>query len=433
VSPSPTTPELASFLVIETPNAPRALQEKQALAKAIIADIREVARAVSPRALPVVDPLCAALAARLEALPAARAGIAVGPELYRWLGAGGAAARCGHLPAIADAIATLPGLLFGRLLASGAEAGPLLVPITDGALRVPIAGIGFPAATGPLVEVALEKHTVLVDGIAFDRDAATAGIDGADPGTPHLGNSGIHFHQRGEIVAEMVAELSATASRPVDHDEALRLIPLAHFEASDVAPIMVNMAAGLELIRTHAPEHAAEVESSIDAVTLVTGRRFVGSSDIFYHGVAVLNPDVEWSPTTYADHLVHEGAHLVLHARNELQPLLRNPDAMGAKSPIREDPRPLYGILHSTFVFLRLVQFFRLAADAIGSDESMFRLHRHLLGFYEGMTELERFASFTPEGAALFKGMRAAQRDFRTSLPEPDPQYYKRVGKDYVV
>lgn len=430
---SPVTIEMVATVVVDSPDASRALREKKTLAIAILSDIREVVRSVSPRAMSVIAPLLSALVDRAGALPAEQIGLAVGPELYRWLGNAGPAARAGHLPAIADSIEALPALLFGRLIASGVEATQLRIPARDGILAVPIAAVGFPADTGLLVPVELDAQRIVVDGVKFDRDAVTMEIDGADLGTPRLGDSPIFFHQRGEVVADMVADLSVTASLPVAHDEGLHLISLSRFEAPDVTQIVANMSDGLDLIRVHVPTQAAEVEAAIDAVTLVNGRRFVGGSDIFYHGVAVLNPDVDWSPTTYADHLVHEGAHLTLHTRNELQPLLHNPDAMGAKSPIREDPRPLYGILHSTFVFLRLVQFFRVAAEAIGSDEAMFRLHRHLLGFYDGMTELERFAAFTPAGISLFEGMRAAMAEFRAGLPEPDPCYYKRVGKDYVV
>lgn len=424
---------MSPFREIESPNALHALRSKEALASEILSDIAYLVDEVAPGARPIVAPLLESLVARASSLPQSGLSLVVGPEIHRWLGHAAHAARVGHANGIAHAIESLPGLLFGRVVAAGVDHGSFRLPGRRGRLRIPQAAVEFATLAQPLCAIGLAPKCIFLDGAEIQRNTVMDRIDGASNATRSLAGTRIFYHQRGDFVADMVEDLSVVASIPVAHDEGLALIPPERFDSPDVAPIVGNMAAGFRLIRTHASEHADEVEAAIDAITLVTGRRFVGGSDIFYHGVAVLNPDREWSATTYADHLVHEGAHIVLHARNELAPLLQNPDAMGAKSPIREDPRPLYGILHSTFVFLRLVQFFRRAAEPIGSDEATFRLHRHMLGFYEGMAELERCAQFTRAGESLFQGMRNAMTAFRATLPEPDPRCYQRVGKDYVV
>lgn len=418
---------------LESPDARRAAHTKFALAMAVLDDIGVLVDTVAPRAVPVVGPLLDALADRAAALPASGIGSAVGPELYRWIGMAGDAARTQDEPAVARAVEHLPALLLGRMLAAGIAHGSYRVPVKGGMVRIPQAALGVGARHAPLCTVTLGKDDFAIDGVPIQKAPVLGRIDSQAATTRTLPGSGIFFHQRGDCVAAMLADLNVTASLPVRHDEGLALIKPKRFDAPDVAPIVQNMADGLGLIRRHAPDQAQEVEAQLDAITLVSGQRFVGGSDIYYQGVAVLNPDLDWSSTTYADHLVHEGAHIVLHARNELEPLLENGDAMGAQSPIREDPRPLYGILHSTFVFMRLVQFFARAAGPIGSDEAMFRLHRHLLGFYAGVAELEKHARFTRSGAAFFDGMRAALAQFRSTLPVPDPRFYKRVGKDYVV
>lgn len=421
-------------MVFQDPSAEIALQQKKELALNVLKDIARLSDEVAPTAAFVIRPLASALLDRAEHLRPHDIGLAAGPELFRWLGHAGLAVHRGDEARVGAAINSLPPLLLGRLIASQTLGGRFLVPKCNGSLVIPQASaVHSIEASGSLIEVELRPDEVVAASECLNRSTLSDGIDGATAATRCLGDGPIFFHQRGFPLFDMVADLSEIASAPVGQDEALTIISPDDFDGPEVAPIVANMAEGLNLLRRLAPESASEVEAVLDAVTLVTGRRFVGGSDIWYQGVAVLNPDVDWSPTTYTDHLVHEGAHLLLHAVNELNPLLRNPDAMGAASPIREDPRPLYGILHSTFVFMRLVMFFRRAAQAIGSDEALFRLHRHLLGFYKGLTEIERFADFTPSGSRLFRGMLEAREDFAGSLPEPDPRYYRRIGKDYIV
>ena len=49
------------------------------------------------------------------------------------------------------------------------------------------------------------------------------------------------------------------------------------------------------------------------------------------------------------------------------------------------------------------------------------------------MQELECHAQFTASGENLFREMWKVREEFRASLTDPEPCYYKRVGKDYVV
>jgi HEXXH motif-containing protein len=64
-----------------------------------------------------------------------------------------------------------------------------------------------------------------------------------------------------------------------------------------------------------------------------------------------------------ADDLVHETAHHRLHARQEAEELIRDPEETRRYSPWRRSQRPIHGILHGTFTFLfRAELFLRLAA-----------------------------------------------------------------------
>lgn len=418
---------------LAVPHEARARRDKRALALTVLDDIERAARALPHCALEPTQVLLQALHDRLHVASERLAGRAVGPELFRWLGAVSWADAQGDTARLAIQARALPNLLIGRVIACRPTA-PLRLSVWASPaqmLRIPQAAL----TVGPV------SHTLRLDRDRLDWgacdlsvDQIRARIDGATAKGPHLPGAPVHFHQRGDELLVMVRELNVVASRPVGHDEVLTVIPIERLDSHPrELRIVSTMGAGAALLRDHAPSLHAEVMTVLDGITLVTGRRFVGGSDIGYHGVAVLNPDEDWSATTYADHLVHEGAHIALHAANELEPLLHNADEYGAPSPIREDPRPLYGILHSTFVFCRLVQFFAEAARSIDSDEAWFRLHRHLKGFYDGMATLAEYADFSHAGARLFREMSALRDHWLDVLPLPDPRFYLRVGKDYVV
>jgi hypothetical protein len=116
----------------------------------------------------------------------------------------------------------------------------------------------------------------------------------------------------------------------------------------------------------------------------------------------------------------------------EVEPALSNENFIGAVSPIRCDPRPLHGILHGTFVFLRLAQFFERVMAVEPSLNAEQRFHRHVRGLYDGMAELERHARWNSRGRELFEAMCEVTRRLKAVLPEPDRRLYSQVGPDYM-
>jgi hypothetical protein len=116
----------------------------------------------------------------------------------------------------------------------------------------------------------------------------------------------------------------------------------------------------------------------------------------------------------------------------EVEPALSNENFIGAVSPIRCDPPPLHGILHGTFVFLRLAQFFERVMAVEPSLNAEQRFHRHVRGLYDGMAELERHARWNSRGRELFEAMCEVTRRLKAVLPEPDRRLYSQVGPDYM-
>lgn len=137
-------------------------------------------------------------------------------------------------------------------------------------------------------------------------------------------------------------------------------------------------------------------------VPLEGNSKFIGGSALSLYGATFLKLQSTWSPLCFADHLIHEAAHQLLHAVQELQPLILNREQYGAQSPIRSDPRPLYGIFHATFVFLRLSEFMSKALNVLTAPEEKreaeLRLNRHLLGLLQGLDTILEHGEFSHYG-----------------------------------
>jgi len=205
--------------------------------------------------------------------------------------------------------------------------------------------------------------------------------------------------------------------------------------ATSSDPIADRAAVAADLIRSLDPETAGEISLVTEYLVLLEGSDFVGGSDIRLFGASFLRLSPDWSPLCYADHLVHEAAHQRLHAAHELVPMLSNKDYVGAPSPIRSDPRPLYGTLHATFVFLRLSQFMarvlRQSADDTVLAEAEIRFHRHLLGLLQGLRTVADYGELTEAGAVELAEWKAVASDLLSVAGPPDERIFSKLDWDY--
>jgi HEXXH motif-containing protein len=211
----------------------------------------------------------------------------------------------------------------------------------------------------------------------------------------------------------------------------LRPIALTRFRHPDQQMKIRHIGEGLNLINAVWPELANEIRAVTPAITLLEGDIFVGGSSMSFHGVSILNMRTGWSDIAYADHLIHEGAHHVLHAIFEATPFLKNHNFVGAPSPIRRDPRPLYGTLHATFVFLRLAMFFERMLSIRSNMEAENRFNRHLIGLFTGEQILTRYGKFTEEGHEFMRLLRREKNRLSRKYPSPSMDKANALGEDY--
>jgi HEXXH motif-containing protein len=123
-----------------------------------------------------------------------------------------------------------------------------------------------------------------------------------------------------------------------------------------------------------------------------------------------LHPNV----MTMTEAVIHEFQHNKLNVSAYSTEMLANAFHPLYKSPIRPDPRPLWGILLAVHAFLPVAELYRRMRDAGHplSEHSGFaaRLSDIDLKNHEGMEMLRDHGEFTAAGRALFDDLEALER-----------------------
>lgn len=315
----------------------------------------------------------------------------------------------------ASAMLTLGNVLLPHL-AGGYINTPVPVLRTDDGTAV------LPSGASP-GEIMLDGPVVDPDSIHQQREQIISSVESS--WYARVDGWGVRG-RTGPIDSEIV-KYETRISRLVGESAGLSVL-----DRAAARPIVTGLAAAAELLRQVAPEVAQEIAEVTEYVVPLNGGHFVGGSDIYLYGASFLRLDPQWTSLCFADHLVHEAAHELLHAEHELRPLLLNRDYVGAPSPIRTDPRPLYGSFHATFVFARLASFMDMfLAGQQGNTEGEIRLHRHLLGLLQGLHILGKHGVFSSRGEQEVEAWRelAARLVRRHGMPEPE--LYERLDWDY--
>jgi HEXXH motif-containing protein len=180
----------------------------------------------------------------------------------------------------------------------------------------------------------------------------------------------------------------------------------------------VSLAEAESLLAAGAPEIAAEIAELVRQTIIVQSRPtaefplvFDGASTFYLWGAVFLN--VERLPTrvALAEALVHEVGHCHLFGITLGAPLVENPASERYESPLREDPRPMDGVVHAAYVLARMMYCLDrlIASDVLTPEETdaaMAALHRDRRLFDEGLVIIDRSARFTPTGEAVFNHAR---------------------------
>ncbi|NCY01733.1 MAG: hypothetical protein EBX36_02200 [Planctomycetia bacterium] len=176
---------------------------------------------------------------------------------------------------------------------------------------------------------------------------------------------------------------------------------------TDVAPLHAAAMRAMDLIAGVDPDMHAEIVSHVSMVKLFTGRGIEGlSSPKAFGAIWLRTPEDGEEIPWFLEHLVHECSHLHLNALLALDPLLTNPNDIH-KAPIRPDPRPLFQVLHGTFVLARNRRVHRRLVARhpdLGLEPALARFDEQ---FASGMAVLTESMQTTPRGGRLLESLRA--------------------------
>jgi len=138
---------------------------------------------------------------------------------------------------------------------------------------------------------------------------------------------------------------------------------------------------------------------------------FDGGSSFMLWGALFINPARPKTDIELVETLAHESAHSLLFGHAIDDPLVENDTAERFQSPLRDDPRPMDGIFHATFVSARMhYAMARLAQSGLlaAADEASAReaMTRDASAFRDGLAVVEANGRLTELGAAVMAGAR---------------------------
>lgn len=189
-----------------------------------------------------------------------------------------------------------------------------------------------------------------------------------------------------------------------------------------------RLAAAWDILAERHPDRTASLAAAVRCLVPVErADRFGGvsaSSADAPGAVALTEPA---TPERLAATLVHEAQHYRLGAAHDLVPLF-GPTPESLCSPWRSDPRPLAGLLHGTYAFLGVAQFWsrEWRHHGAGAELLYARTVRQLRAGHAVLTDA---ADLTPTGAALVAQLGVAIE----ALPEAGlTEDVRRLADDLV-
>jgi hypothetical protein len=166
------------------------------------------------------------------------------------------------------------------------------------------------------------------------------------------------------------------------------------------------------------PELAAEIRALLREIVLAAGTleakamTFDGASAFMLWGAIIINANQPKRELTMVQMLAHESSHNLLFGLSADEPLVENsPDELFS-SPLRMDPRPMYGIYHATFVLARMHRAVKGLLDsgilsATQKEIAEKDLADNARLFANGIETVDRFGKLTPLGKIVMDGAKA--------------------------
>lgn len=166
----------------------------------------------------------------------------------------------------------------------------------------------------------------------------------------------------------------------------------------------------LAVVREFTPEMAREMEDSISIVSAFACRDAISFSDVQALGTIFICDRFLSSPPQLAEILVHEASHTILNSVIASLPLFSNSASERYKTPLRPDPRPMFGLFHQLFVLTRLRWFHSVMPQGfVGVDGTLQSIDASLR---QALAAVRQHARLTNDGERLIASIEASARDW---------------------
>lgn len=171
-----------------------------------------------------------------------------------------------------------------------------------------------------------------------------------------------------------------------------------------------------QLLSSTIPELAAEFDALVSQIIIVAGDptdkyEFNGGSSYMLWGALFLNASFHENEVALIEVMAHESAHILLFGFASDEALVNNDDNAVYESPLRDDPRPMDGIYHATYVSARMHwAMSKLLASGKLDDTSRLYAEFALLAdqknFEAGYSVVKQYGDLTPTGLSVMKSAR---------------------------
>ncbi len=303
---------------------------------------------------------------------------------------------------LADSLAAIAGACAGHLAWQPQMLARLLASLRSAPVRPAIFALHAGLAEAVFANDLAAAQTWLDRLISLPEPTALSRQSGADIFT-------LADHHLGPGMARLYEAEILTADPDAAH------LP---FDSAAYDRALAACGGARRLLAAAAPALAAEMNALtreiILAHRLVAGQpdgALTGASAFFLWGAAFIKFTGQPDRLALAEAMVHEAAHMLLFGFTEGAPLVTNPAQSRYPSPLREDERPMDGLVHAAYVLCRLCYYYiqMLKSGMLTGDETISAgaaLAQYRSQFRQADAIISREAIFTQTGAAAYQAAR---------------------------
>ncbi len=185
---------------------------------------------------------------------------------------------------------------------------------------------------------------------------------------------------------------------------------------------MARFNSGMRRLQQAIPELAREFEALVREVILVVGEEglgygFAGGSCYMLWGALFINAELHADDIAVIEAIAHESGHSFLFGLTIDEPLVLNDDEELFTSPLRDDPRPMDGIYHATYVSARMhwaMSRLLEGKQLNGQERDLASAKREASrrSFWNGYQTVHQFARLSGTGRILMDGAHDYMKPF---------------------